>query len=715
VGLLSTPRSDLKIVGDTARTEAATEAVESLRDKKPEEIADPKVQRERQEFLRESLRETRAPREINNIYERILGGNDLVPVAYLQRGAVAARAVARIDLGGGSYGTGFLITPGVLITNNHVLPDAATAARAHAHFHYEVDLSDAPVGPVVVELRPEKLFFTSPQNELDFSVVAVDGGVPLTSYGCLPLVEITGKVSEGEWLTIIQHPNGGRKQVCVRENKFVKRTNDMLWYTTDTEPGSSGSPVFNNDWFVVALHHAGVPETRNGVTQITPDGSPKWVANEGVRVSRIVQTLKRALPAHPLLTPMYDLPPAKARISEPPNLAPVTLPPASQSPPREFIAMPESRIISVPFEAKFQITADGQVIPLPNPPAGTESFGGLTTAEALDLLEKAKAKKPAKFDAPFNSDYSTRKGYNPAFLGDGKKIVGFPKLSDALEEEVAPLLKPAKDNKFILHYINYSLVMHKTRRFAMYSAANVTFAHRFEMSRPPDVWRTDPRIKAEHQVGAFYYKNNQFDRGHLTRREDLEFGKTPQDALESAGDTCHYTNSTPQHAKFNQNKEIWQGIERHVLEDAIVDGRFDAQIITGSVFDEGDPEYQDIQYPLQYWKVVAAINSKDELFATAFLASQEEVIDKFGIEVTEVPIGPFKTFQTKISEVERLTGLRFVSGAAGATSLSKADPLEQPGAKPRKKKKSTFESTTGVVLPQHYYEISDLDDIVGMP
>src|SRR4029450_1340219 len=113
---------------------------------------------------------------------------------------------------------------------------------------------------------------------------------------------------------------------------------------------------------------------------------------------------------------------------------------------------------------------------------------------------------------------------------------------------------------------------------------------------------------------------------------------------------------------------------------------------------------RDMKYPLQYWKIVAAINSKNDLFATAFIASQEEVIDKFGIEVTEVPIGPFKTFQTKISEVERLTGLIFGSGANGKTSLSEADPLEQPGVKAKKKKRSAFESTAGVALPQHYHE-----------
>ena len=91
--------------------------------------------------------------------------------------------------------------------------------------------------------------------------------IPLSDFGCLPLIENNRKGIEGEWLTVIQHPEGKRKQVCVRENQLMKRDDDVLWYTTDTQPGSSGSPVFNNDWYVVALHHAGVPEKRNGEVQ----------------------------------------------------------------------------------------------------------------------------------------------------------------------------------------------------------------------------------------------------------------------------------------------------------------------------------------------------------------------------------------------------------------------------------------------------------------
>src|SRR5262249_22643308 len=70
--------------------------------------------------------------------------------------------------------------------------------------------------------------------------------------------------------------------------------------TTDTLPGSSGSPAFNKDWEVVALHHSGVPEVKNGRimtirqtvwTKGMPDAEIHWVANEGVRISAICEAL----------------------------------------------------------------------------------------------------------------------------------------------------------------------------------------------------------------------------------------------------------------------------------------------------------------------------------------------------------------------------------------------------------------------------------------
>jgi endonuclease G len=670
--------------------------VHELADKLPREIAHPHERRERLEFLQNSLGSELGGRQV---FERVLLGNEIQPASYLMRGAIALQSIARIDVRGDSgstiaWGTGFLIAPNVLITNNHVIESAGVARLCQAQFGYEIDLADTLRDPVSYSLDPDKLFHTDPQ--LDFTVVAVNdtstsGQVPLWNYGCLPLLDTPGKALEGEWLTIAQHPRGERKQLCVRENKLIKRADDVLWYSTDTLPGSSGAPVFNNDWFVVALHHSGVAQERNGRIQ-TIDGRDfdpdtmderyiKWIANEGIRASRIAQTLKQRLPGHPLLQQMFDATPASARIR-----APISL--------KETAPMSSSRVINVPVNVAFEVRADGSLVP-----------AGQSLPEAAK-----KKKKPPAFDIEFDDDYSKRNGFQAGFLGSGAARVHLPEMSKALEQEATELL-PAGSKKYVLNYHNFSNVMHSRRRFAIYSAANVSFAQRYDMSRPEDVWRRDPRIPIDAQVQNWYYASNNFDRGHLTRREDLEFGPTPQDALASAADTCHWTNCSPQHSQFNQNKEIWQGIERHLLENAIVKGRFNAQVFTGPVFDEGDPEYREVQYPQQYWKVVAALDDNKKLFATAYILSQVDVIDQFGIEAEQVPFAPYKTYQVKIREVERLTDLKFFSGSNGSKlSLSACDPLElTPPSRRRRRVRRTESMVAGAA--SEYIEIADLDDI----
>lgn len=361
--------------------------------------------------------------------------------------------------------------------------------------------------------------------------------------------------------------------------------------------------------------------------------------------------------------------------------------------------MSEARTINVPLAISLQ-------------PGGGVSVKVGSAPEFVGASEKASGKKTeAKFEAPFDSNYAGRTGFDPDFLGSGAKRVSFPRMSASLATEAAPLIAQTAANKNVLHYHNYSVVMHATRRFAIYSAANIRFDQRFDMNRPPDVWRRDPRILDKYQIQNFYYASNQFDRGHLTRREDLEFGKTAKVALSSAADTCHWTNCTPQHAKFNQNREIWQGIERHILEDTVLTGDLSAQVITGPVLDEGDPEYKDIQYPVQYWKVVAAIDDSGGLSATAYIASQEDVIARFGIEAVDL-FGPFKTFQVKITEIERLTGLTFHCGAGDAKLLRDFDPL---AARVRRRARRDVSPSEAAVAAAGagYYEIREFEDIVS--
>jgi endonuclease G, mitochondrial len=676
----------------------------------PGDTATPEERLKRQQFLNRSLGNEQLALDT---LERILEGNELQPINYLQRGVIASRAVARIQIrqpNGQSYGwgTGFLIAPQVLITNNHVLPSKEWAVHSSAQFDYEINLHDQPVEAIDFPLNPQQLFYTSP--ELDFTVVAVDGQSLLNQFGWLPILDTPGKSFEGEWLTIVQHPSGERKQICVRENRLLKRSDDVLWYSTDTLGGSSGSPVFNNDWFVVALHHSGIPEKHNDKIQ-TIDGQDfnpqnmnesriKWLANEGIRASRIVQTLKQVLHTHLLLQPLFNITPESARINgDAPNVI------FSPSQNRNIFPMTSDHIqtVTIPLEITLQINTNKQITL-----TGKQTeFASVRESDTSDQRNH-NTQSPARFDAPFDANYQNRKGYDPDFLG-AKNRIAFPKLSAGLESEVTKLIEPQNGNEYILHYNNYSTVMNRKRRFAIYSAANISFNNRFDMGRPRDIWRLDPRIPKESQIGEFYYARNNFDRGHLTRREDLEFGQTAQIALASAGDTCHFTNCTPQHSGFNQNKQIWQGIERHVLEDAIISGQYNAQIFTGPILDDGDPEYKNIQYPVQYWKIAAALNTNGKLFATAYLASQADVISRLGIEA-DVPFTPYKTFQVKISEIERLTGLAFVYGK-DEKSLSECDPLET--AKLRRQRFSPNESTLMNLLSTGYIELTELDDIIS--
>ena len=238
--------------------------------------------------------------------ERLMGSNDLIDIGFLERGAIAARAVGRItaeSATGTQYGTGFLVTPQLLLTNNHVVASAGDAAGSYVEFDYQAGLDRLPLTPQAFSLDPGRLFITD--KALDFTLVAVQprsaAGADLARFGFLPLIEQEGKVILGELVNIIQHPNGEPKQLAVRENRVVDLLDDFLHYSTDTSAGSSGAPVFNDQWEVVALHHSGVPKTKDGSYVATdgtrwtperPETDLAWVANEGARISRVLRAVR---------------------------------------------------------------------------------------------------------------------------------------------------------------------------------------------------------------------------------------------------------------------------------------------------------------------------------------------------------------------------------------------------------------------------------------
>ncbi|WP_204249424.1 DNA/RNA non-specific endonuclease [Planococcus versutus] len=223
----------------------------------------------------------------NLAVERIINKSDLFPIAYLQAGLDVSKAVCRIAIRGRTgqlegYGTGFLVAPNLLLTNNHVLETAESAMYAVAEFNYQDDVDFMPLEVISFRLDPDLLFMTD--KALDFTLVAIEpnnsNAVAISDFGYLPLLPKPGKILEGEYVSIIQHPNGGPKAITIRENEVKFISSDFVQYVSDTEPGSSGSPVFNDQWMVVALHHAGIPD---------PNDNKVWIANEGIRISSIIQ------------------------------------------------------------------------------------------------------------------------------------------------------------------------------------------------------------------------------------------------------------------------------------------------------------------------------------------------------------------------------------------------------------------------------------------
>ncbi|MGQ3479725.1 DNA/RNA non-specific endonuclease [Paenibacillus sp. TY11] len=223
--------------------------------------------------------------------ERLIGRNDLFPFHYLEKGIIAGKPVCRIVIHNGSgrepgHGTGFLVTPQLLLTNNHVLRNPEIASMSLAQFDYEQDINFNDRVFQQFRLAPEIFFMTD--SKLDFTLVAVQersaAGKSIQDYGFLPLVKQTGKILLGEYVSIIQHPEGHHKAVVIRENKITDMLDNFIHYTADTCEGSSGSAVFSDDWKVIALHHASVPD---------PDHSGKFIANEGTRISSILNYIEQ--------------------------------------------------------------------------------------------------------------------------------------------------------------------------------------------------------------------------------------------------------------------------------------------------------------------------------------------------------------------------------------------------------------------------------------
>jgi endonuclease G len=248
--------------------------------------------------------------------------------------------------------------------------------------------------------------------------------------------------------------------------------------------------------------------------------------------------------------------------------------------------------------------------------------------------------------------------YDPLFLGDGFNVP-LPRLGDTLRAS-------ALYGGEVINYTYFSLVMHATRRVAIYTAHNVDAA-RMVRVRERHPWQMDERV-GEFQLGPEVYDSNQLDRGHLVRRGDVLWGSLAM-ARAANRATFFYTNAAPQHQNFNQDE--WVALEDWVLHQA-TDLSYRLCIFTGPVLRGDDPVLEDLppnlrtafhargpaQIPAAFWKIIVLRDSTaggEDLSAVAFAMRQSEMWnDKEGKRLLNL-----KVHQVTLEAIEGWTGLDF--------------------------------------------------------
>ncbi|MFF0558189.1 trypsin-like peptidase domain-containing protein [Streptomyces sp. NPDC004266] len=242
--------------------------------------------------------------------EEIVLQDDTVPYGFLHGGIRAGSSVALLRIppyeSGApllpSYphgGTGWMIAPGLLITNHHVVMARSwesgvrpyvsdedlrlQALMSRSRFDFVEDAAGAPEA-TAGELEAW-------DEALDYAIVRLSGGQeerPTLRIATRPLLV---RERQRVPVNIIQHPGGLPKRVALRNNLVYRADEQDLLYFTDTRGGSSGSPVCLDDWTVVGLHRG----TRK-VDEVEFQGARTRFVNVGTQMSGILAHLRDVRP-----------------------------------------------------------------------------------------------------------------------------------------------------------------------------------------------------------------------------------------------------------------------------------------------------------------------------------------------------------------------------------------------------------------------------------
>lgn len=249
-----------------------------------------------------------------------------------------------------------------------------------------------------------------------------------------------------------------------------------------------------------------------------------------------------------------------------------------------------------------------------------------------------------------------RNGYQKKFLSQYSIELPTPSLS-----LLGDVLQPPglADGEVVVPYIHYSLLMSKSTKQALYSAANVdNSAQQIVSGRKGRKWFIDERVGRENQVTNDAYRKSPWDRGHLTRRTAITWGDC-NTALAASNDSCAYTNASMQHKEFNEDE--WRLPEKAIANFQLA--KDDKLIVmTGPVFTTCDRfftkslGFDPVRIPSGFWKTVTYINHDEQLVTAAYIFFQD--MDALSLDDAKNRM-VLKNARITTTELQLWTGLAF--------------------------------------------------------
>jgi endonuclease G len=393
------------------------------------------------------------------------------------------------------------------------------------------------------------------------------------------------------------------------EKRYPDLSERFIYYTTDTEPGSSGAPVLNDQWQVVAIHHKAVPKPsgkKRGNGSIG-SGKNQWIANEGVRVSAVFRMLESERFSNIHASTVLE------RLSLSIGMSPLQVWEPKESEPLTTEA--EGKPLPASHWAKPKLGYDPDFLPVKLP---------------LDTILGSRRKDAAKL-----------KGSNKVALDylhfsvviDSKRK--FPMLT-AVNIHGAKLLHPG--------------------------ARSDTWRRDIRMG---EKYQPGPNFYIKSQGDD----KVAFSRGHLVRRFDPCWGDKLEDAQTAETHTFHYSNAAPQVQKYNDIE--WGNLEDYIL-DRTQTLEKKVTVLTGPIFKEFDPLYGihreggPWQIPITFWKIAVIEKTNGSISAAAFMIGQTEYIQALYEARVFSGLKPYtftelqtRKIQTTIATIEKETGFNF--------------------------------------------------------